>query len=139
MNATRTDLRQRALPTPIGVLTLVASDRGLTNILFASEPPEHAGLPSDLPAADDGDETLTVAATQLEEYFAGTRREFDVPLDLVGTEFQRQMIMTEMRGTVRVGFIGTSRNAQSVSRTYVTRYDQRRLRSFQYNGSLSSL
>ncbi len=90
MTDTRTDLRQRALSTPIGVLTLVASDRGLTNILFESESPEHAGLPSDLPAADDGDETLDVAATQLEEYFAGTRREFDVSLDLIGTDFQRQ-------------------------------------------------
>ena len=90
MTDTRTDLRQRALSTPIGVLTLVASDRGLTNILFESESPEHAGLPSDLPAADDGDETLAVAATQLEEYFAGTRREFDVSLDLIGTDFQLQ-------------------------------------------------
>lgn len=90
MTDTRTDLRQRALSTPIGVLTLVASDRGLTNILFESESPEHAGLPSDLPAADDGDETLAVVATQLEEYFAGTRREFDVSLDLSGTDFQRQ-------------------------------------------------
>ena len=90
MTDTRTDLRQRALSTPIGVLTLVASDRGLTNILFESESPEHAGLPSDLPTANDGDETLAVAATQLEEYFAGNRREFDVSLDLVGTDFQRQ-------------------------------------------------
>jgi methylated-DNA-[protein]-cysteine S-methyltransferase len=29
-------------------------------------------------------------AAQLEEYFAGRRRVFDVPLDLVGTEFQRR-------------------------------------------------
>ena len=90
MTVTRTDLRQRELSTPIGLLTLVASDKGLTNILFDSEPPEDAGLPTDLPSADDSDETLSAAAAQIEEYFAGTRRDFDVPLDLAGTDFQRQ-------------------------------------------------
>ena len=30
------------------------------------------------------------AVRQLEEYFAGERTEFDVPLDPVGTEFQQQ-------------------------------------------------
>ena len=90
MTDTRTDLRRRELPTPIGVLTLVASDKGLTNILFDGEPPEAAGLPPDLPAADDRDETLTAVASQLVEYFDGTRREFDVALDLDGTDFQRQ-------------------------------------------------
>jgi AraC family transcriptional regulator of adaptative response/methylated-DNA-[protein]-cysteine methyltransferase len=29
--------------------------------------------------------------SQLEEYFKGTRRNFDIPLDLIGTEFQKQV------------------------------------------------
>ena len=33
---------------------------------------------------------LAVAAAQLSEYFAGTRQEFDLPLDLDGTAFQRR-------------------------------------------------
>jgi methylated-DNA-[protein]-cysteine S-methyltransferase len=33
---------------------------------------------------------LAAASAQMEEYFAGTRRRFDLPLDLGGTDFQRQ-------------------------------------------------
>jgi O-6-methylguanine DNA methyltransferase len=31
------------------------------------------------------------AARQLDEYFSGRRREFDLPLDLAGTEFQQRV------------------------------------------------
>ena len=31
------------------------------------------------------------AATQLNEYFSGEREDFDLPLDLAGTEFQRKV------------------------------------------------
>ncbi len=34
---------------------------------------------------------IEVAAHQLDEYFAGKRREFDIPLLFVGTEFQKQV------------------------------------------------
>jgi methylated-DNA-[protein]-cysteine S-methyltransferase len=34
---------------------------------------------------------LTAAAAQLQEYFAGRRRRFDLPLDPQGTEFQRRV------------------------------------------------
>lgn len=80
-------LRIRHLPCPIGVLTLVASDAGLTHVLFDGQGPADVGLPEDLPEADD-DPVLERAAAELGEYFAGGRRAFDVPLDLRGTEFQ---------------------------------------------------
>jgi methylated-DNA-[protein]-cysteine S-methyltransferase len=83
------ELRQRELATPIGTLTLVASRTGLTNILFATESPGDANLPADLPT-DESDPTLALAVLQLEEYFAGERTEFDLPLDLRGTEFQQE-------------------------------------------------
>lgn len=35
--------------------------------------------------------TLEQAKEQLDEYFAGTRKTFDVPLHIVGTDFQRQV------------------------------------------------
>jgi methylated-DNA-[protein]-cysteine S-methyltransferase len=41
--------------------------------------------------ADDVPPVLKEAATQLEEYFAGDRREFDVPMELDGTPFQREV------------------------------------------------
>ena len=80
-------MRQRRLTTPIGVLTLVASDVGLTHVLFDGQQPADVGLPDDLPVADDHP-VLEAAARQLTEYFAGDRTEFDLPLDLRGTDFQ---------------------------------------------------
>ncbi|MEZ5168426.1 MAG: methylated-DNA--[protein]-cysteine S-methyltransferase [Acidimicrobiales bacterium] len=79
--------RIRHLDSPIGVLTLVASDAGLTHVLFEGQEPTTVGLADDLPEVDD-DPVLERAAAQLTEYFAGRRQAFDLPLDLRGTEFQ---------------------------------------------------
>ncbi len=78
----------RYLETPIGRLTLIASDVGLTHILFPGQVPADVGLPDDLPETV-GNRFLDEAAVQLGEYFAEERREFDLDLDLRGTEFQR--------------------------------------------------
>jgi methylated-DNA-[protein]-cysteine S-methyltransferase len=69
----------RAVDTPIGTLGLVGSDAGLTRVLWSAE-----GLPGETSAVLDD------AAAQLHAYFAGDLIEFDLPLDLDGTEFQRQ-------------------------------------------------
>lgn len=84
-----TTLRMRRMASPIGDLTLIASDQGITNILFAGQRPHDVGLPDEIPA-DGGDRNLAAAATQLAEYFSGSRKEFDLTLDLKGTDFQRQ-------------------------------------------------
>lgn len=81
-------MRARRISSPIGQLTLVATDRGLAHVLFDGQAPDDVGLPNDLPEADD-DPTLEAAAAQLSEYFAGQRKGFDLPLDISGTEFQR--------------------------------------------------
>lgn len=74
-------LTTRLVPSPVGELTLVGSDRGLRLVLWAERvPPEAAGAGSGA--------VLDEAARQLEAYFAGELRRFDLPLDLVGTEFQ---------------------------------------------------
>lgn len=80
-------MKIRHLDSPIGVLTLVASDIGLTHVLFEGQEPVDVGLPADVPEADDH-AVLEAAAGQLSEYFAGEREKFDVPLALDGTEFQ---------------------------------------------------
>jgi methylated-DNA-[protein]-cysteine S-methyltransferase len=74
-------LPKRLVPTPVGELTLVASRSGLRRILWAGQaPPERC---------EDGScDVLDEAARQLRAYFAGDLRRFDLPLDLVGTEFQ---------------------------------------------------
>jgi methylated-DNA-[protein]-cysteine S-methyltransferase len=81
-------MQLRHLDSPIGVLTLIASPVGLTHVLFDGQEPTDVGLPDDLPEVDD-DPALEAAATQLAEYFAGDRKQFDLPLDLRGTDFQR--------------------------------------------------
>lgn len=87
---TRADLRRTEMETPIGVLTLIASDKGIVRILFEKEKVGEVALRTEVPPAEADDEVLGTAVSQLEEYFAGTRRRFDLPLDLDGTEFQRQ-------------------------------------------------
>jgi methylated-DNA-[protein]-cysteine S-methyltransferase len=73
--------------SPVGELTLLASDAGLRAILWPGEPP------ADVPELDDaveneGHPVLVAAREQLAQYFAGERRTFDLPIDLRGTPFQ---------------------------------------------------
>jgi methylated-DNA-[protein]-cysteine S-methyltransferase len=66
--------------SPVGPLALRATTRGLAAISF------------DPGAPRGGDPAILRAATaQLDEYFAGERRAFDLPLDLTGTESQQHV------------------------------------------------
>jgi methylated-DNA-[protein]-cysteine S-methyltransferase len=78
-------VRFARVATPIGELTLVATDAGLREVLFAGEePPVQA---AEAPA----DPVLAAAADQLRAWFAGERTAFDLPLDLAAaTAFQRR-------------------------------------------------
>jgi methylated-DNA-[protein]-cysteine S-methyltransferase len=73
------------LPTPIGRLRLVADAQGLCEVWF--EHGRHQREPS--PAWVHSPPALAFARVQLEQYFAGTRRVFDLPLHPSGTPFQR--------------------------------------------------
>ncbi len=70
-------LRARAVETPLGELGLVASDRGLRQVRWSAR-----GLDR-----DGSSPLLDETARQLEAYFDGALTTFDLPLDLVGTEF----------------------------------------------------
>ena len=89
---TTTTMRLQHLDTPIGHLTLIASEQGLAHLLFDGQEPVDVGLTDDLREVDD-DPILETTAVQLGEYFAGERTRFDLPLDLRGTEFQRDAWM----------------------------------------------
>jgi len=82
-------LSSTTMATPLGVLTLVASGRGLRAVLWPGKRP---GVPVDAAegAGPAADRVLADAVRQLGEYFDGTRREFDLPLDPVGSEFQQR-------------------------------------------------
>lgn len=67
------------VPSPVGPLTLTQEDQALTGLHFGEHPQQGAEGPTPL---------LEEAARQLEEYFAGQRKVFSLPLAPKGTEFQ---------------------------------------------------
>jgi methylated-DNA-[protein]-cysteine S-methyltransferase len=73
--------------SPIGKLLLAASERGLAGVYF-EEHRHFKGM--DGWQRDDVHSVLQQTRLQLAAYFAGERREFDVPLDMTGgTAFQQ--------------------------------------------------
>ena len=79
----------KLLPSPVGVLKLVASDAGLTAILWENDDPRRVRLNSVI--EDENHPILLETERQLGEYFAGRRRSFSLPLDFKGTPFQRRV------------------------------------------------
>ena len=73
--------------SPIGELTLVATDEALVAIRFPGEDDARARVPE--PLSTTGHPILRAAKSQLDEYFAGRRRAFDLPLAPAGTPFQQ--------------------------------------------------
>jgi len=73
--------------SPVGALTIVASDDGLRAILWPDDDPSRVRLAETI--EDPSRPVIAATVVQLVEYFDGERTEFDVPLDPVGTEFQR--------------------------------------------------
>ena len=71
--------------SPLGTLLLAASEQGLCGIYF--EEHRHFKGKGEW-QHQPSNKHLQKAALQLDEYFKGTRKIFDVPLDIHGTEFQ---------------------------------------------------
>lgn len=80
-------LSSAAVASPVGALTLVADDDSLVAILWEEDDPARVPLPAAVVAPDHP--VLVEAGRQLDEYFAGRRRAFDLPLRFRGTAFQR--------------------------------------------------
>jgi len=72
------------LDTPIGELLLAGEDDALTMIGF----PKGSMRRDPEPDWIYNEKPLAKARRQLEEYFAGARKDFDLPLKLKGSEFQ---------------------------------------------------
>jgi len=79
------DIAYRTLDTPLGPLLLAATLAGLVRVAFARE--DHDAVLARLaervsPRVLRAPARLDTAARQLEEYFAGGRRRFELPVDL---------------------------------------------------------
>lgn len=77
------------LESPVGTLLLTATETGLTGIVFDGRR-ARAAL-GDAARERPSHPVLRRATRQLQEYFAGTRRAFDLPLAPSGTPFQRDV------------------------------------------------
>jgi len=89
--ATTTSTRHVVIDSPIGPLTLVRDDDGLTGLYYPghwTRPDQATFGPRVEPSDDHG---FDEAIAQLREYFAGERGEFDLPLNPLGSERARRL------------------------------------------------
>lgn len=82
-------LAYKIIDSPTGKLRLVASDEGLVAIEWERKN-ETREMRADL-VEDDCHPILVETERQLNEYFAGKRQEFEIPLDMRGTTFQKSV------------------------------------------------
>jgi methylated-DNA-[protein]-cysteine S-methyltransferase len=83
--------RHVVIDSPIGPLTLVRDDDGLTGLYYPghwTRPDQTTFGPRVEPSDDHG---FDEAIAQLREYFAGEREEFDLPLNPLGSERSRRL------------------------------------------------
>jgi methylated-DNA-[protein]-cysteine S-methyltransferase len=79
-------LQFRSIDSPVGLLTLAGKDGRLMHLRMVDQTyePNHRGWQPD-------DDAFADAVAQLEAYFAGDRTDFELDLNLGGTEFQRRV------------------------------------------------
>lgn len=89
------DAVQGHCESPLGRVLLAATDQGLAGVWFEDQ--KHFPDLSRVPA-QPGHPTLVAAARQLQQYFAGQRKVFELPLDLrAGTAFQQSVWQALLR------------------------------------------
>ena len=73
------------IQTPIGKISVAASEKGITNLDFLSS----RSCLQDFSTSSVAQSLVDAAADQLMEYFEGKRVKFEVKVDLEGTNFQQ--------------------------------------------------
>ena len=71
-------LESAFIQSPVGVLEITGSADGIRSIVFINEAIEPTEIPT----------VIQDCVSQMNEYFAGSRQQFDLMLDPVGTDFQ---------------------------------------------------
>lgn len=78
---------RRIVQTPLGKISIAASEKGITNLEFLSS----RSRLSDFGSSPHAQSLVNKAARQLTEYFAGKRDKFELEFDLQGTAFQKSV------------------------------------------------
>ena len=78
----------KTVASPVGELTLIATDAGLSALLWPNDDPKRVRVGERVAAPEHP--ILVRAELELRAYFAGERTSFTVPLDASGTEFQKK-------------------------------------------------
>ncbi|MEO8262075.1 MAG: methylated-DNA--[protein]-cysteine S-methyltransferase [Pseudolysinimonas sp.] len=112
---TDTPVALRRMASPIGRLEIVSNGEAITSLSIERD----GALPHDeLP--EQGDPILDRALAQLDEYFAGHRRDFDLPLSLAGSAFQlavwEQLVDLEFGEVVSYGEVGMATGRPAAGR-----------------------
>ena len=109
------DVSYRTVDSPLGPLLLAATGEGLVRVAFSCEDHDAvlARLASDIsPRILRTPRRLDEAAQQLDEYFAGKRRAFSVPVDLQLAHGFRRSVLEHLR---RIPY-GDTRSYAAVAR-----------------------
>jgi len=106
------DVAYATVPSPLGDLLLAATERGLVRVAFAGE--DHDAVLQALaerigPRILSSPRRLENAARQLDEYFSGHRRRFDLPLD---RSLSKGFRLTVLEHLSEIGFGRTESYAQ---------------------------
>jgi methylated-DNA-[protein]-cysteine S-methyltransferase len=75
------------IESPIGHILVFVTDETVSGVYVA----DHERAPSPPVDSIEGGSLVDRAITQIREYFDGSRTEFDLPLHLDGTDFQRSV------------------------------------------------
>ncbi|MBE9464454.1 methylated-DNA--[protein]-cysteine S-methyltransferase [Dyadobacter sp. UP-52] len=79
----------KTMESPVGKLILVASEQGLSSVLWEKDDPDSTGISFGI--KDGSHPVLLETEKQLNEYFAKKRKDFSLKLDFQGTEFQKKV------------------------------------------------
>jgi methylated-DNA-[protein]-cysteine S-methyltransferase len=110
------DVAYRTLDTPVGQLLLAATPDGLVRVAFETEDADKvlAELATHVsPRVLLAPARLDVVSTELDEYFAGRRHAFDVPVDLRLARGFRRAVLERL---TQVPYAGTVSYAELAAR-----------------------
>jgi methylated-DNA-[protein]-cysteine S-methyltransferase len=96
-----TELVWGSLDTPVGEISVACTPAGVARLRYGAVDAARRQIADE--AADAARALLSAALGELEEYFAGQRKTFTVPVDLSGTSGARRTVLSVLYDTVGFG------------------------------------